>query len=793
MTPMSTQINPSLFQTADLSKVFITPSFEENLQTLLNGINEEKQILLISGKVGSGRKTLIKKAIHDLKNKALLVNIKQENLDYEKLINSTGKCLEKNFSSSASLEEKLTRITELLKKKSIQHVAVLFDQSAEFKRTVVENGLLLVNSSLSESCLFHLCITGQPELSDQIKKSGFPASILEDSCSLQTKPLSFNDIRSYIKLHIQHLDNQGDNIFFEEAINQIIKYSKGLPGLINRLCSLGLLTANLEEKSSVSLEMINEVLENSLFLGNEFDYTSTSPQDNSFSVEEINDDSLTFNNTTSPIPPKPKPPKPIKPIVKDEHQPLKQIKPKNQPINPNPINTNETNRIHEDPIKTKELDLDELINKNAAIISRDKKEKATEIDLDNLINTVRAEHKPVEIVQKPVRVDQKSIKVEKKETVKHKSKKRHASSKKKHAKSKTSPFFSAFSMGVIFSTLIATGLYFFLFKNQGTLLTPKTISNSDLLNVKNEYPQQLEARLNYLEQELKKRHTGEPKESTTKLSKQNTMDYVSKLPSTAAGVTRIKQDKEQTTKNLLPNGVKRKQIQELLLLAKQQLDDKKLMTPINDSALSTYNEILALAPNNKEAYSGINKIRDTYILWARHEIKKGNPKHASFLFKKALEISPGDPEILSAIITLEGKKPTQIKSTITSKEKQTISTESNDAFSKSNLFRLLDTPKGIEKLLAIAELQISRKNLTSPDRNSAFTIYKIILNRFPRHTSALKGLKIIKETYIDWAKLEIAQGNYQLAESLYRKALKIAPSDPEIVSNLDQLRKTINR
>jgi tetratricopeptide (TPR) repeat protein len=213
------------------------------------------------------------------------------------------------------------------------------------------------------------------------------------------------------------------------------------------------------------------------------------------------------------------------------------------------------------------------------------------------------------------------------------------------------------------------------------------------------------------------------------------------------------------------------------------------MPPVDDSAWDTYNKILALAPNNKDAKSGITKIKDTYILWARHEIKKGTPEHATYLFKKALEISPGDPEILSAIITLEGDPPTNVESNSTTKQ----ASKSSGAFSKSNLFRLLDTPKGIEKLLAIAELQVSRKNLTTPERNSAFTIYKIILKRFPRHTSALEGLKTIKETYIDWAKLEIAQGNYQLAESFYSNALKISPDDPEIVSSLDQLRKTINQ
>jgi len=220
--------------------------------------------------------------------------------------------------------------------------------------------------------------------------------------------------------------------------------------------------------------------------------------------------------------------------------------------------------------------------------------------------------------------------------------------------------------------------------------------------------------------------------------------------------------------------IKKDKIKELLLLAKQQFSSKEQEISLYDSPKSTYNKILLLEPNNRQAKSGIIQIKDNYVLWARDEMKRGNQKNASFLFKKALEISPYDSRILAIIKMLEEKKPKK------------IAVES----SQSKTLELLDTQEGIKKLLAVAELQIAKKNLTPPDKNSAFAIYRTILKRFPGHVSAYKGINKIKITYVNWAKFEISRGDYQLAESLYSKALKIAPTDSEIIANLEKLRKT---
>ncbi len=94
-------------------------------------------------------------------------------------------------------------------------------------------------------------------------------------------------------------------------------------------------------------------------------------------------------------------------------------------------------------------------------------------------------------------------------------------------------------------------------------------------------------------------------------------------------------------------------IEWLLSHAHQQIDDKKLTTPVGDNAFETFQFILELQPSNKEAIAGINKIKNRYALWAKLDIKDGNIKRAKYFLTLALDIDPHDRELKQ---TLSGIK-----------------------------------------------------------------------------------------------------------------------------------------
>lgn len=706
MNTLSVEFNQSLFNLSDTGQSYLNLSNRNILKNLVIGIQKENRILLLTGEHNCGKTTLIQRAIDEIQTKTLLVDIDQENLNYEQLIDLTGTNLNDNFSLDDSIEIKSAHLKELIQSESIKHVIFLIDQSLKFQSTVLEETLKIVSSNIFGSSSSHLIITGLPELVTKLNESSLFAETFDNSNTFQIEHLPEEDIRSYINFHLKDLENQGKNLFSETAIERIILYSKGLPGLINRLCNLGLLTANIEEKSTVTEDMMDEVLENSLFLGNEFNYTppessipsapikappieSSSPfqslsniKSTAFNTKNIAPDTNT-NQTTSNT----------NNITPDTNT--------NQ-TTPNINKTEKPTNIQKPPFENKLLKPDWL--ENSSFVA----DKTKYVEEEKQVQTKQ-------------RLPRSKIKIVKKD-------------RRTVDDSKKSLFFYTFLMGMVFSALLGTGWYFF---NQNELVFDDK-NNFEVLADKDESISVTEGTKNETEEK-------------------NTI---------------IEETVEDT--DLI--------IQEYLQQAERQLSNKKLMTPIGDSAWSTYKKVLEINPNNQQALSGIYQIKETYVGWARAEINKNNTTHATFFLKKALEISADDPEILDTLSMIKNSRVTSRRKTAQAKEY--IPELGYD------VYKLLDEPNGISKLLIIADRQIERKNLTKPVNNSALSIYKVILDRYPNHIQSILGVKKIKNKYLAWARHEIKKGDFRHAEFLYSKALEVAPSDPEILSNIDRLRQT---
>ena len=752
MTTTSTQIDQSLFHISDLGESYLSPANKKNLEKLINGIQETEKLFLVTGEDGSGKTTLVQRAVFELGSKTRLLSINQGSLSYEELIEYLGKDLETGFSSDASLQIKKLRIEELLQMWSIQHVVIHIDQSLNYQQKMLEDIFRLIDDKVCDSCFFHLIITGLPGLEKILEKHNLSDSVIAEACSIQVKGLTQDEVIAYVDYHLQGLKDRKKNVFSDEALKSIVHYSKGLPRLINRLCNLGLLTAKLEEKPTVTSEMIEEVLENSLLLSNECGFVTSSLKEEEFLTKEF-------------------------------------------------------------AIQDKELLASNSVTSQESLEQEAKEEKQVEDyqQSDNKYSIARTN---------PVRKSSRSPtrKVSGKNTI--------------FDFSNKTVFISAFIMGIIFSVLIGAGLYFFQQPNQEASLKQVALAGTSQFQAEKNLKQKVALLLKRAEQQFAKLQLMKPEKNNAWETYQEILDLIPNQPKALAGIAKIKQtyvswarqeiqrknyqqagyyyrkvfeaspddqnilqvlrdiNQKQNPKKVLNAPIaeialtdeEKQRIQALLLQAKQQLANKKLMTPVKDSAWATYKKILALDPDHQQATSGINKIKEIYISWARYEIKKGNKEHAIFLFQKGLEISPNDRDILAALTNI------QVVETTTS----TTSTRDNNALSRGEFYKLLNDQKGIDELLNFAERQIASKRLTRPVHDSAFTVYKLILDRFPTHEKALAGVKRIKELYILWARHEVNQGNYRHAEFLYGKALRVAPEDHEILIALSQT-KTLGK
>ncbi|TQV80777.1 ankyrin repeat domain-containing protein [Denitrobaculum tricleocarpae] len=80
--------------------------------------------------------------------------------------------------------------------------------------------------------------------------------------------------------------------------------------------------------------------------------------------------------------------------------------------------------------------------------------------------------------------------------------------------------------------------------------------------------------------------------------------------------------------------------------------------------------------------------------------------------------------------------------------------------------------------------------LTTPAGNNAYEVYQQILEGYPGQSRAIAGIEKIAGRYLDWAKAEVQNGNNTKALRYYKKALSVLPEDPEIAAQIAALEGT---
>ena len=90
----------------------------------------------------------------------------------------------------------------------------------------------------------------------------------------------------------------------------------------------------------------------------------------------------------------------------------------------------------------------------------------------------------------------------------------------------------------------------------------------------------------------------------------------------------------------------------LMLLARRQVDERKLILPAGDNAVETYKEVLSLAPTHTGALAGIRDIKAHYRRRAEQARSSGQLSIAGSYYKTILQIDPADAEVREAMLLL---------------------------------------------------------------------------------------------------------------------------------------------
>jgi general secretion pathway protein A len=253
---------PPFSVTPDPSFFYSNPVYQEAYANLRYGIEAKKGFIVITGEVGTGKTTLLRKLLmHNLEGTIQTVFVFNTYLNFTELLQQIlydlGLTPHESNNKVLLLQELNNYLISQLNQGHI--VSVLVDEAQNLSDEALEGLRLLSNVETDEEKLIQIVLMGQPELHAKLDRPALRQ--LKQRIALQCRliPLTEEEVDPYIDFRLRAAGYQGKNLFHPEAVRQITFYSNGIPRLVNIICDNALLCAFARSQKIVSADIINEV------------------------------------------------------------------------------------------------------------------------------------------------------------------------------------------------------------------------------------------------------------------------------------------------------------------------------------------------------------------------------------------------------------------------------------------------------------------------------------------------------------------------------------------------------
>jgi general secretion pathway protein A len=247
--------------TPDPSLFYSNPVYEEAYANLRYGIEAKKGFIVITGEVGTGKTTLLRKLMtHTSEGIIHTVYVFNTYLNFTELLQVIHYDLglgQKEANRVKLLQELNDYLITQLKDGHI--VSVLVDEAQNLSDEALEGLRLLSNLETDQEKLIQIVLMGQPELQARLDQPSLRQ--LKQRVALQCRlvPLRDEEVCRYIDFRLRAAGYTGKRLFHADAYRQIAIASNGIPRLVNIICDNALLCAFGRSEKIISKDIINEV------------------------------------------------------------------------------------------------------------------------------------------------------------------------------------------------------------------------------------------------------------------------------------------------------------------------------------------------------------------------------------------------------------------------------------------------------------------------------------------------------------------------------------------------------
>src|ERR1700712_5713685 len=240
--------------------LYMMPHTREALAGLEYGISARKGFIVLTGEVGTGKTTLLRRALASFDQSrvftSFVFNPRLDTLDFLEFVLSDFGIAPATRTKSGMLLQLNRWLIERFRRR--ETCVIVVDEAHNLTTELLEEIRLLTNLETSSEKLLQIVLSGQPELEEKLRHPSVRQLRQRVSLWCRTQALTENQTHAYVTERLR-IAGASWQLFSPESLELIHRCSRGIPRIINLLCEHSLILAYVEQVQQVTAAIVESV------------------------------------------------------------------------------------------------------------------------------------------------------------------------------------------------------------------------------------------------------------------------------------------------------------------------------------------------------------------------------------------------------------------------------------------------------------------------------------------------------------------------------------------------------
>jgi len=247
--------------TPDPKFLYFGEAYQDALAYLIYGIRMRKGFVVLTGEIGIGKTTVTNALLERLDDSHRIAHLVHSNMSLKDML----RFIFRDYGLDAagkSKSELLLALQEFLIRLDQKggNAVLIIDEAQNLRSWQLEEIRLLSNIETAKRKLIQIILVGQPELLQVMNSTELRQFKQRISLHFHLNALSREDLENYIDFRLKVAGHKGKKLFDDGALDEIYKFSEGIPRLVNAISDKALIKACVSDIPKIDRKLLRKVL-----------------------------------------------------------------------------------------------------------------------------------------------------------------------------------------------------------------------------------------------------------------------------------------------------------------------------------------------------------------------------------------------------------------------------------------------------------------------------------------------------------------------------------------------------